>query len=87
MNTTPVTYPSPLHIEWPFDAGFEITPSRKWTDKEFEDFCQKNPDLQVELEPDGTLPDAIGPVMFAGRLKDELGQWKQIATEHKIVAE
>lgn len=55
MNTTPVTYPSPLHIEWPFDAGFEITPSRKWTDKEFEDFCQKNPDLQVELEPDGTL--------------------------------
>jgi len=25
--------------------------------------------------------------MFAGRIKDELGQWKQIATEHKIVAE
>jgi hypothetical protein len=25
--------------------------------------------------------------VFAGRIKDELGQWKQIAAEHKIVAE
>ena len=39
------------------------------------------------LEPDGTLPEAISPAVFAGRIKDELGQWKQIATEHKIVAE
>ena len=27
------------------------------------------------------------PPTFAARVKDELGQWKQIATEHKIVAE
>lgn len=54
MNTTPATYPS-IHVELPFDEGVEITPSRKLTDEEFERFCQNNPDLQVELEPDGTL--------------------------------
>ena len=46
-----------------------------------------SPDLAPVLEPDGTLPEAIGPAAFAGRIKDELGQWKQIAAEHKIVAE
>ena len=46
-----------------------------------------SPDLAPVLEPDGTLPEAISPATFAGRIKDELGQWKQIATEHKIVAE
>ena len=54
MNTTPATYPS-IHVELPFDEAVEITPSRKVTDEEFEVFCQNNPDLQVELEPDGTL--------------------------------
>lgn len=54
MNTTPASYPS-IHVELPFDEGVAITPSRKLTDEEFEIFCQKNPDLQVELEPDGTL--------------------------------
>jgi tripartite-type tricarboxylate transporter receptor subunit TctC len=44
-------------------------------------------DLAPVLEPDGTLPEAIPPSVFAGRIKDELGQWKQLATEHKIVAE
>jgi tripartite-type tricarboxylate transporter receptor subunit TctC len=46
-----------------------------------------SPDLAPVLEPDGTLPEAISPALFAARIKDELGQWKQIATEHKIVAE
>jgi len=46
-----------------------------------------SPELSPVLEPDGTLPEAISPAVFAGRIKDELGQWKQIATEHKIVAE
>ena len=46
-----------------------------------------SPDLAPVLEPDGTLPEAISPATFAGRIKDELGQWKQIASEHKIVAE
>jgi tripartite-type tricarboxylate transporter receptor subunit TctC len=46
-----------------------------------------SPDLAPVLEPDGTLPEAMSPAMFAGRIKDELGQWKQIAAEHKIVAE
>jgi tripartite-type tricarboxylate transporter receptor subunit TctC len=44
-------------------------------------------ELTPLLEPDGTLPEAISPATFAGRIKDELAQWKQIATEHKIVAE
>ncbi len=44
-------------------------------------------DLAAVLEPDGTLPEAIAPTTFATRIKTELGQWKQIATEHKIVAE
>jgi tripartite-type tricarboxylate transporter receptor subunit TctC len=46
-----------------------------------------SPDLAPVLEPDGTLPDAIRPAAFAALIKDELAQWKQIATEHKIVAE
>jgi len=44
-------------------------------------------DLAPVLEPDGTLPDPMPPAAFAARIKDELGQWKQIAAEHKIVAE
>ena len=44
-------------------------------------------DLTPVLEPDGTLPEAIAPAAFAGKIKDELGQWKKIATDHKIVAE
>ena len=46
-----------------------------------------SPGLAPALEPDGTLPEAISPAAFPGRIKDELGQWKQIATGHKIVAE
>src|SRR5205085_9685164 len=44
-------------------------------------------DLAPVLEPDGTLPEAIAPAEFARRIKGELGQWKQIAAEHKIVAD
>ena len=46
-----------------------------------------SPELAPVLEPDGTLPEAIAPAVFAGRLRDELGQWREIATQHKIVAE
>lgn len=46
-----------------------------------------SPDLAPVLEPDGTLPEAISPAAFAARLKEELGQWKQIASEHKILAQ
>ena len=46
-----------------------------------------SPEMAPVLEPDGTLPEAISPSVFAGRLKDELVVWKTIATEHKIVAE
>ncbi len=46
-----------------------------------------SPELSPVLEPDGTLPEAISAAVFASRIKTELGQWKQIATEHKIVAE
>jgi tripartite-type tricarboxylate transporter receptor subunit TctC len=54
--------------------------------KEINDIAA-SPELAPVLEPDGTLPEAITPAMFARRIKDELVQWKQIATEHKIVAE
>ena len=46
-----------------------------------------SPELAPVLEPDGTLPEAISAATFAARIKEELGQWKQIATDHKIVAE
>jgi len=46
-----------------------------------------SPEMRVVLEPDGTLPTAMSPASFAQRMKEELGQWKQIATDHKIVAE
>jgi tripartite-type tricarboxylate transporter receptor subunit TctC len=44
-------------------------------------------ELAPVLEPDGTLPEAISPAAFTARLKEELGQWKQIAAEHKIQAQ
>ena len=46
-----------------------------------------SPELAPVLEPDGTLPDPMRPAAFATLVKDELAQWKQIAAEHKIVAE
>ena len=46
-----------------------------------------SPELAPVLEPDGTLPEAMTAVAFAGRIKDELVVWKQIASEHRIVAE
>ena len=46
-----------------------------------------SPDLTPVLEPDGTVPEAIGAAAFAARIKEELGQWKRIATDHRIVAE
>jgi tripartite-type tricarboxylate transporter receptor subunit TctC len=45
------------------------------------------PDLAVILEPDGTVPGTITAAAFAARVKDELATWKQIATDHRIVAE
>ena len=46
-----------------------------------------SPDLAPVLEPDGAVPEAISPGTFSARVKEELGQWKKVATEHKIVAE
>jgi tripartite-type tricarboxylate transporter receptor subunit TctC len=44
-------------------------------------------ELAAVLEPDGTVPSAMTPGAFASRVKDDLTLWKQIASEHKIVAE
>ena len=44
-------------------------------------------ELGTILEPDGTVAVAMTPPAFATRVKEDLAQWKQIATEHKIVAE
>jgi tripartite-type tricarboxylate transporter receptor subunit TctC len=44
-------------------------------------------ELSAILEPDGTVALALTPPAFAIRVKEELTQWKQIATDHKIVAE
>jgi tripartite-type tricarboxylate transporter receptor subunit TctC len=46
-----------------------------------------SPDLAVLLEPEGTVPVAMTPSAFAARVKQELGDWKRIAAERKIVAE
>lgn len=46
-----------------------------------------SPDLATILEPEGTVPAPMSPAAFAVRVKDELGQWKRIATERKLVAE
>src|SRR5437773_1060607 len=43
-------------------------------------------ELGAILEPDGTVAVALTPPAFAIRVKEELTQWKQIATYHKIVA-
>jgi tripartite-type tricarboxylate transporter receptor subunit TctC len=46
-----------------------------------------SPELLPVLEPDGAVAEAISGGTFAARIKEELGQWKKVATEHKIVAE
>ena len=45
------------------------------------------PELKTLFEPDGMVPVATSPAAFAARVKQELAQWKQIATARKIVAE
>jgi len=46
-----------------------------------------SPELAAILEPEGTVPQAMSATAFAGRVRDELAQWKRVAAEHKIVAE
>ena len=46
-----------------------------------------SPELATLLEPDGTVPVAMSPALFAARVKQALAQWKQIAADRKIVAE
>jgi tripartite-type tricarboxylate transporter receptor subunit TctC len=46
-----------------------------------------SPELRSMLEPDGILPVAVSPTVFAARIKQELEQWKQVAASRKIVAE
>jgi tripartite-type tricarboxylate transporter receptor subunit TctC len=46
-----------------------------------------SPELGAVLAPEGTVPVALSSASFATRVKDELAQWKQIAADHKIVAE
>jgi tripartite-type tricarboxylate transporter receptor subunit TctC len=46
-----------------------------------------SPDLKPLLESDGMMPAPMSPAAFSARVKQELGQWKQIATARKIVAE
>jgi tripartite-type tricarboxylate transporter receptor subunit TctC len=51
------------------------------------DAIAASPELAPVLEPDGTLPEAIAPAVFASRIRQELGQWKRIASDHHIVAQ
>ena len=46
-----------------------------------------SPEVRMLLDPDGALPNAMAPAAFANRVKDDLGLWKRIATDYKIVAE
>lgn len=45
------------------------------------------PELRAVLEPDGAAPVRLDPAAFAARLKDELAQWKRIASERHISTE
>lgn len=54
MDTSAATLPI-FRVELPFDGDVQIVPSHKFTDAQFEIFCQENPELRIELEPDGTL--------------------------------
>lgn len=47
----------------------------------------RSPELATVLEPDGTVPAGITPAAFGARVREELAQWKEVATRHKIVAE
>lgn len=46
-----------------------------------------SPELRPFFEPEGMLPVPLTPGAFAARVKQELAQWKQIATAKNIVAE
>ncbi len=46
-----------------------------------------SPELRAILEPDGMLPLATAPAAFATRIRQEYDQWRQIATDLKIVSE
>jgi len=46
-----------------------------------------SPELKALLEPDGATPMAISSAAFAAIVKQDLAQWKQVATDNKIVAE
>ena len=44
-------------------------------------------ELRMLLEPDGMLPVPVTPAVFAARVKQELAQWKNVASSRKIVVE
>jgi len=46
-----------------------------------------SPELGAVLGPDGTIPTPKTPAAFSAQVGDELRQWKQLATEHRIVAD
>ncbi|HEX2829032.1 MAG TPA: tripartite tricarboxylate transporter substrate-binding protein [Burkholderiales bacterium] len=46
-----------------------------------------SPELRMLLEPDGMLPVSVTPAAFAARVKQELAQWKNVASSRKIVVE
>ena len=46
-----------------------------------------SPEVRTLLDPDGALPNSMTPGIFANRVRDDLGLWKKIATDYKIVAE
>jgi tripartite-type tricarboxylate transporter receptor subunit TctC len=46
-----------------------------------------SPELGAVLGPDGTVPTPMTPAEFSEKVGDELRQWKQLAIEHKIVAD
>lgn len=45
------------------------------------------PELKTFLESDGMMAVAMTPAAFSARIRQELAQWRQIATDRKIVME
>ena len=46
-----------------------------------------SPELKGQLDTDGMIAVAMTPSAFAGRIKQELAEWKRIATARKIVVD
>lgn len=46
-----------------------------------------SPELRTFLEPDGATAASMSPAAFSARIKEDLAQWKRIATDRRITVD